>query len=621
MKETFGVELELITSKFSQKMNEMIQKTKSIGQKMKQNFDTGRYMDLSSARKELASLESQLDSMKGYHYDWFELPNGQMVETKAHINSLITRINDLKADINTVETSKIAKIGQVFQKIKAPIDKIKASIKSNNVEMSKFSGAIGTAFNKGISSIKRFGLSLFGIRAIWTAVSRASSSYLSNDIELSNKLSAVWTGLGAMLSPILERLANFFLKLIGYLNVFIKSLTGVDLLANAMKKADDNTKKTTKSVKKLQGMLGGFDEINNIAPQESGDTPDVSWVDAIKGIQLDTSWTTAIESWGEWIKNNWQLIVVGITGIITVLTALKLASVLTSIGLTGMTVPLLAIALGITGLISLVMGIIELFKEGGDESKAWTLILGGLALAVIAVGIAFGGIPALIALVVAAVVAGILWIVKHWEEVKTAVMNFPNWLREKFGLIGDILAQPFENGIKLIKGLWNGAKQFFGGVKEFFEGIFTLDGTKIVNGLKSMLVGMGNIIISFIEGVINAFLIPINTAIKLINKIPGVEIPTLKVTIPRLPSFDVGTNYVPKDMEAVVHKGEAIVPKRFNSSEFFGRGNEEVVEKLEQLIVTLENKDMNAYIDSDAIGRTAKNWINSQKRITGRSVV
>ena len=31
-----------------------------------------------------------------------------------------------------------------------------------------------------------------------------------------------------------------------------------------------------------------------------------------------------------------------------------------------------------------------------------------------------------------------------------------------------------------------------------------------------------------------------------------------------LPSFDVGTNYVPKDMLARIHEGEAIVPKAYN---------------------------------------------------------
>ena len=33
-----------------------------------------------------------------------------------------------------------------------------------------------------------------------------------------------------------------------------------------------------------------------------------------------------------------------------------------------------------------------------------------------------------------------------------------------------------------------------------------------------------------------------------------------------LPSFDVGTNYVPRDMVANIHEGEMIIPKRYNPS-------------------------------------------------------
>jgi len=37
-----------------------------------------------------------------------------------------------------------------------------------------------------------------------------------------------------------------------------------------------------------------------------------------------------------------------------------------------------------------------------------------------------------------------------------------------------------------------------------------------------------------------------------------------------IPSFDVGTNFIPADTLAVVHKGEAIVPAKYNNSDTFG---------------------------------------------------
>lgn len=86
--------------------------------------------------------------------------------------------------------------------------------------------------------------------------------------------------------------------------------------------------------------------------------------------------------------------------------------------------------------------------------------------------------------------------------------------------------------------------------------------------------------------------------------------------------YDVGTNYIPNDQLAFVHKGEMIVPKKYNpATSGIGTSNEMVVAKLDQLITTLENKDMNAYISSSEIGQTATNYINSQSRIMGRSVI
>lgn len=48
----------------------------------------------------------------------------------------------------------------------------------------------------------------------------------------------------------------------------------------------------------------------------------------------------------------------------------------------------------------------------------------------------------------------------------------------------------------------------------------------------------------------------------------------------RLPSFDVGTNYVPTDMVAQVHRGEAIVPARYNPA---AGGSDELAKEVKEL--------------------------------------
>ena len=55
--------------------------------------------------------------------------------------------------------------------------------------------------------------------------------------------------------------------------------------------------------------------------------------------------------------------------------------------------------------------------------------------------------------------------------------------------------------------------------------------------------------------------------------------------MPKFPSFDVGTNYVPRDTLAMVHEGEAIVPKAFNPSAFGGAKSDDG--QLASLVVSL----------------------------------
>ena len=46
-----------------------------------------------------------------------------------------------------------------------------------------------------------------------------------------------------------------------------------------------------------------------------------------------------------------------------------------------------------------------------------------------------------------------------------------------------------------------------------------------------------------------------------------------------IPKFDIGTNYVPRDMLAYIHEGEAVVPKAYNPAAGGGGtgGNDELV--------------------------------------------
>lgn len=97
---------------------------------------------------------------------------------------------------------------------------------------------------------------------------------------------------------------------------------------------------------------------------------------------------------------------------------------------------------------------------------------------------------------------------------------------------------------------------------------------------------------------------------------------TLTNIISKIASLDVGTNYVPNDQLAMIHKGEAVIPKKFNDKEFFGgTSNDETNELLQILIERIDDIELNPYIRVKDIGEASINYINKKSRITGRSVI
>ena len=132
-------------------------------------------------------------------------------------------------------------------------------------------------------------------------------------------------------------------------------------------------------------------------------------------------------------------------------------------------------------------------------------------------------------------------------------------------------------------GAWNGIKSVFSTVASFFRNIFTnawtavknvfSTGGKIFTGIKDGIVNAFKSIVNGLIGGINKVIsIPFNQLNKVLNKIRNVSILGKKpfkgiigtISVPQIPKLATGTNEVPKDMLAMIHKGEAVVPKKFN---------------------------------------------------------
>lgn len=213
-------------------------------------------------------------------------------------------------------------------------------------------------FKKMGNTIKKFGLSLIGLRSIYSLVSRASSAYLSQDTELAEKLRSVWVGLGSFLAPVLEMISNSLLKALGYLNVFIKALTGIDFLARANAKA---LKAQASAQKELNRQTYDFDVIRTQQDtSSSGGSAGAGSGGLFEIPELDQNLVNKLQDLAKWLRENWDLIKKVGEALLITFGAIKIAKVLKGIAtlLGGGTAGLLGLQSVLTGLLTI--GVITL---------------------------------------------------------------------------------------------------------------------------------------------------------------------------------------------------------------------------------------------------------------------
>lgn len=229
-----------------------------------------------------------------------------------------------------------------------------------------------------------------------------------------------------------------------------------------------------------------------------------------------------------------------------------------------------------------------------------------------------------IAWVVAAVIGVATLIILNWEWIKTETLRIwdivSNWLKTTWEAIS-ATATTIWNGISgffgttwttidtAITTTWNGIKKFlsttWGGIsntaKTIWENIkdfvtnpvttiqtalntawetISKTATTSWESISDTATRIWNGVRDAIRGAINGIIGSINRFIRAFNgiqiSVPAVNIPLVgkvggfSIGVPQIPTIPMlaqGTNYVPKDMYAFLHKGEAVVPKAYNQND------------------------------------------------------
>lgn len=154
--------------------------------------------------------------------------------------------------------------------------------------------------------------------------------------------------------------------------------------------------------------------------------------------------------------------------------------------------------------------------------------------------------------------------VNSFKDKAISVFNtIWNKITSVFGKVGSWFKGKFQDAYNGITSIFSKLSSFFSGIWSKISSTFSSLGTKIGDAIGGAVKSGINRIISFIESTINNAIGLINGAIGLINKLPGVSVGKLsKLSLPRLAT---GTNYVPYDeMPAILHKGEQVVPEKYN---------------------------------------------------------
>lgn len=141
-----------------------------------------------------------------------------------------------------------------------------------------------------------------------------------------------------------------------------------------------------------------------------------------------------------------------------------------------------------------------------------------------------------IALIIAAIVGLVVLIATKGDEIQAILQKVDDFLQGVFAtdwtkIFGPVLGGVLNSFFANIKNIWDSVKKIFDGIIDFIRGVFTGDWERAWTGVKKIFGGIFDGLKAVAKAPLNGIISLVNTAIsgingviKLLNKIPGVDI-------------------------------------------------------------------------------------------------
>lgn len=464
---------------------------------------------------------------------------GTELDTKSfdkQIASLEVKLKHLEEDREilasqkTISESDLELLKQYDSEIEKTSNQIVGLRQKQNdlVKQDVFSG-INFQLDGIIKKVAKWGLALFGIRSIYSAIRQSMSTLSQQDSNLASQIEYIRWAVANAIAPVVKFIINGVYLILQYVNQITRALFGWDLFKGP-KEFSKSMKKASGSAKEIKKSLAGFDEMNILGNNTTASggggvaTPSFDTDSVIESInkiknkfkELSKNWRDETEAMGKALENpkafreaygNWDWLMMGITRM--------------GYGINNV---ILGFSDVFAGTFKVIKGIVtgdgKLVEEGfaqigeGIKEIIWGVL-----------NIIWG------------------WILTKLGLLKGLLLSFLDWLRTNFtkiltkalGPIGVSIADAIFTPLDMLKArfasIGDGIIQVFKGVKKFFKGDFKGGITDVFSGLKDILLAPFR---GMREG--------INKIIKGLNKIklPGV-LGGGKISIPEIPKFAKGT--------------------------------------------------------------------------------